>query len=225
MKTIIYHGSKNIISKPQFGKGMLQNDYGRGFYCTEQIELAKEWACADNTNGFANKYELDTSNLSILNLNDTKYSILTWLAVLTQHRSYWEKRSVSEKSKNYLQENFSIDISGYDCILGYRANDSYFSFAQDFVAGTISLQQLREAMHLGKLGEQIVLKSQKAFNNIVFIESFSANKEEWFLKKIQRDRLAREEYRETKNTDSLLKDIYMLDIMREGMKSNDARLF
>ena len=50
---IIYHGSKNIITKPEFGKGNIANDYGLGFYCTENIELAKEWACSDKvTNGY-----------------------------------------------------------------------------------------------------------------------------------------------------------------------------
>ena len=42
----IYHGSVNVVDKPVFGEGKLFNDYGRGFYCTEHIELAKEWACA-----------------------------------------------------------------------------------------------------------------------------------------------------------------------------------
>lgn len=39
---IIYHGSGEIIEKPQFGYGNPKNDYGLGFYCTEDIELAKE---------------------------------------------------------------------------------------------------------------------------------------------------------------------------------------
>ena len=39
---IIYHGSKDIIEKPEFGKGNKKNDYGLGFYCTENVELAKE---------------------------------------------------------------------------------------------------------------------------------------------------------------------------------------
>ena len=43
MGTILYHGSEYLIENPQFGKGSLHNDYGRGFYCTENIELAKEW--------------------------------------------------------------------------------------------------------------------------------------------------------------------------------------
>ena len=38
---IIYHGSENIIYTPVFGGGNPGNDYGRGFYCTEDKELSK----------------------------------------------------------------------------------------------------------------------------------------------------------------------------------------
>lgn len=44
MKKILYHGSEFLIEKPEFGKVARHNDYGRGFYCTENIELAREWA-------------------------------------------------------------------------------------------------------------------------------------------------------------------------------------
>ena len=43
MKKIIYHGSSRIIEKPLFNFGKKYNDYGIGFYCTEEMELAKEW--------------------------------------------------------------------------------------------------------------------------------------------------------------------------------------
>ena len=40
MKKILYHGSQVIVEKPEYGKGARNNDYGKGFYCTEEIELA-----------------------------------------------------------------------------------------------------------------------------------------------------------------------------------------
>ncbi|MCR4746658.1 MAG: DUF3990 domain-containing protein [Lachnospiraceae bacterium] len=46
----LYHGSENIIKTPEFGKEKLNNDYGRGSYCTENAELAKKWACAKGRN-------------------------------------------------------------------------------------------------------------------------------------------------------------------------------
>ena len=39
----VYHGSSQIIQQPVIGKGNPNNDYGLGFYCTESVELAKEW--------------------------------------------------------------------------------------------------------------------------------------------------------------------------------------
>ena len=65
-KIILYHGSKNIIEKPIFHGGKETNDYGYGFYCTENIELANEWACPDDNDGYTNEYELDLSDLQVL---------------------------------------------------------------------------------------------------------------------------------------------------------------
>lgn len=221
---ILYHGSEKIIEKPIYGKGNLRNDYGRGFYCTENEELAKEWACSNNKNGFSNKYELDLEDLNILYLNSEEYNILNWLAILTKNRTYWENSTISEAAKKYVAENFMIDITRYDVIIGYRADDSYFSFARDFVSGTISYRQLNEAMKLGELGEQVVLISKKAFENISYISNSPADARIYYTKKKDRDRQARKKYRETKNIGNLKDELFIIDIIREGMKQNDSRL-
>lgn len=224
MEKILFHGSQEIIEKPEFGKGARTNDYGRGFYCTENEELAKEWACAKNANGYVNRYTLEMSDLKILNLNSEDYHILNWLAILTENRTYWQSGSIAEEAKNYIRQNFLLDISSCDVIIGYRADDSYFSFAQDFVAGTISLRKLSEAMHLGKLGEQIVLKSKKAFGRIRFEGYTEAAAEEYYVKKAARDLEARKQYRTFKKGADSANDIFMLDILREGIKNGDPRL-
>ena len=81
MKKIIYHGSDHIIKAPTFHGGRPHNDYGYGFYCTENSEMAKEWAVSEEHDGYANRYELDIEGLRILNLN-RDHSTLTWLTVL-----------------------------------------------------------------------------------------------------------------------------------------------
>lgn len=159
---IIYHGSKDIIEKPEFGKGNKKNDYGLGFYCTENVELAKEWACSNNeTNGYANQYEIDLTDYRILDLREEKYSILNWMALLLKFRTFDVNTPISAQAKEYILENFYVDVGEYDVIIGYRADDSYFSFAKDFINNTISVEQLAEAMRLGELGIQIVLKSER----------------------------------------------------------------
>ncbi len=221
---ILFHGSEKIIELPIYGKGNKNNDYGRGFYCTESEELAKEWACAKNNNGFANKYKFDMTDLNVLYLNSNKYVLLNWLAVLAENRTYWENGTVSETAKKYISEHFAIDVSDYDVIVGYRADDSYFSFAQDFVAGAISYKQLGEAMRLGKLGEQIVLISAKAFERIKYISSSPANADIYYKKKKERDKAARKEYRRAKQDGVQPTDLLVMDIVREGMKQDDERL-
>ncbi len=221
---ILYHGSEKIVDEPIFGKGNRNNDYGKGFYCTESEELAKEWACSNNKNGFANKYEFDMTGLKVLYLNSDEYILLNWLALLAKNRTYWENGTVSAMAKKYLADNFTVDTSEYDVIIGYRADDSYFSFAQDFVGGAISYRQLGEAMKLGKLGEQIVLISEKAFKQIKYISNTPADALIYYKKKKDRDKAARNEYRKAKNEELSPNELLITDIVREGMKQNDARL-
>ena len=52
----LFHGSDHIVERPMFGKGWKNNDYGLGFYCTESVELAKEWAVDIDRDGYANQY-------------------------------------------------------------------------------------------------------------------------------------------------------------------------
>ena len=222
-KLVLYHGSPVIIEKPAFEKGKAYNDYDRGFYCTEHIELAKEWACAEGTDGYANKYELDTAGLSVLNLSSDDYTILNWLAILMLHRKGGLSAPIAKQGREYLIQNFLPDFQNYDAIIGYRADDSYFSFARAFVTNTISLKQLGSAMRLGKLGEQFVLKSTKAFEVIKFIDYTVADNTVYYAKRKARDDEARTAYMKELEMDDI-NGIFMRDIIREEIKADDSRL-
>jgi len=224
MKKIIYHGSKDRIEKPIFGKGKTYNDYGLGFYCTEQLEMAKEWAVSWDYDGFANQYVLDLEGLQILHLNDEPYCTLHWLALLLDNREFDVTAPLAIEAKEYLLQHFLLPIENYDVIIGYRADDSYFSFAQDFISGTISYRQLQNAMHLGKLGEQIVLKSEKAFQQIQFVSSEAVLRSEWLAHKQLRDQNARRSYFDVERNKRQRGDLYITSILDEEMKENDIRL-
>jgi len=225
-KNILYHGSREIVKKPDLLKSKPYNDYGRGFYCTENIELAKEWACTEKNDGFVNTYELDYSTLTILNLSDGKYTILNWLALLLKNRTFNISAPLAAQAKEYLLSNFLPDIGGADVVKGYRADDSYFAFAEDFINNTISLKQLSRAMYLGNLGEQVVLVSKKVFTVIRFIGSESVSKKEYSPKRVRRDMEARKKYLSTGRNpaDNTLNDLFVLDILRGGIKNNDTRI-
>ena len=223
-KLTIYHGSSKIIERPDFGTGNPHNDYGLGFYCTESMELAKEWASSTETDGYANQYQLNLTGLSTLSLTSGDYHILNWLSVLLENRRFRIDGAIAQQAKAYISENFSVDYKQYDIIRGYRADDSYFSFANAFLNNTISVTQLEKAMVLGKLGEQIVLISQKAFASIEFVNAIPAPNEIYLPKKLARDTAARKDFQQEKARGSILTEKYILDIMREGWKNDDERL-
>lgn len=223
-KITLFHGSTKVVEKPILGVGNPKNDYGLGFYCTENLELAKEWASAERNDGFANSYEMDIEGLDILRLNKTPYHILNWLAILLKNRTFVLSQGLPSEAKAYLLENFLPDYEQFDLIIGYRADDSYFSFANAFLNNTISLEQLRKAMYLGKLGEQVVLKSEKAFSKIVFKESIPVDSSLYYPKRQARDRQAREDYQKEKAATSSVDAVYMIDILREKWTNNDSRL-
>ncbi len=224
MQLTLYHGSKNIIEKPRYHLGNAHNDYGFGFYCAESLELAKEWASDnDERNGFANEYSLCVDGLRILDLTDERYSILNWMAVLLKYRTFDLNSEISLQAKKYLLKNFYIDVSEYDVIIGYRADDSYFAFARDFINNTISVRQLSHAMELGELGKQIVVVSELAFSRLTFKGFEMADRAIYFAKRKARGEKARMEYfKKTRKSAPLSKDLFVIDIMRKGLKNGDS---
>ena len=222
---IIYHGSKDIIEKPEFGKGNKKNDYGLGFYCTENGQLAKEWACSNNeTNGYANQYEIDLSAYKVLDLREEKYSILNWMALLLKFRTFDVNTPISAQAKEYILENFYVNVEEYDVIIGYRADDSYFSFAKDFINNSISVEQLAEAMRLGELGIQIVLKSKRAFDTVKYISYELAECKEYYVKRVSRDKKARETYLSGHRQNLVYDGLFVMDIIRMWLINGDKIL-
>lgn len=222
---IIYHGSPQIVKYPELDKGKPYNDYGQGFYCTKSLDLAKEWACPTQKDGFANKYTLNSEGLNLLNLSDGSYHILNWLALLLKNRTFDLAAALALQAREYIIQTFMPDIAMKDYIIGYRADDSYFSFAEDFVSGALSLHDLDEAMRLGALGEQVVLISPKAFSQISFEGYEVASYQEYHIKRMRRDNIARQAYQSKKKDFQTLKgDLFVLDILREEMKNDDPRI-
>ena len=171
----LYHGSTNIVT-PVFGEGKSYNDYGQGFYCTENLELAKELACSQDSDGYANQYILNLESLNVLYLNGPQYNILNWLAILLENRKFSIAEGLPHEAKKYILETFLPEYKSYDIIKGYRADNSYFSYARDFISNTLSLEDLKQAMMLGKLGEQVVLKSKRAFDALTKGEIIPADR-------------------------------------------------
>ena len=153
-KIVLYHGSPNKTFTPIYGYGEDRHDYGKGFYLTDNVELAKEWSVSrpNESNAWVHKYELNLTDLKVLDF--TEHSVLSWLAELMKHREADDSKRYKVLSKEFINK-YGIDTEPYDVIKGWRANASYFYIAKEFVRD---------------LGIQYCLKSQKAFDNLKELE-------------------------------------------------------
>lgn len=188
---------------PQFGFGEGKHDYGKGFYLTENIELAKEWAVCrpDETNGWVHKYELETGDLKILDFQE--HNILSWLAELMKHRDASDSKRYKVLSKKFIAE-YGIDTSEYDVIKGWRANASYFYIAKEFVRDNIDIEILEKLLSLGGLGIQYCIKSELAYSKLTEVEDglISVDYNEFNEKYNERDIIARKRMRELVDSDA-----------------------
>ena len=111
MSTIqLLHGTDHIIEVPDIKIGNPHNDYGRGFYCTRVEEMAREWACKKNTDGFVNVYDFDEDGLKVLNLLNGNHTVLNWIALLLQFRTFKLDSEVAVDARDYIIEHYSVDF-------------------------------------------------------------------------------------------------------------------
>lgn len=187
---------------PKFGLGDEKHDYGKGFYLTEDIELAKEWAVyrPDALNGWIHQYELNLEGLKLLDFGDK--NVLSWLAELMKHRPAAESKRYRILSERFI-DKYGISTDEYDVIKGWRANASYFYIAKAFVRDEVDLDILEELLALGGLGIQYCIKTEKAFDRLREIHSGlqSIDYTVFHVKYNERDAAARENMRKLIDSD------------------------
>lgn len=188
---LLYHGSPNKIVTPTFNLGEERHDYGKGFYLTADLNLAKEWAvCRPETeSGYVHSFELNTDGLFIFDFE--KENILCWLSEIMKHRDAADSKRYRVLSAKFI-EKFGKDTSKADVIKGWRANASYFYIAKAFVRDEIDIDILEDLMLLGELGIQWCIKSEKAYQQIKKTETvIPVDYHEFNVKYNERDANAR----------------------------------
>lgn len=222
---VIYHGSSREIIKPLLEQGNPHNDFGKGFYCSTKYDTACQWACKNNSDGCVNMYELDKTNLLELNLSDGTHSILEWIAVLLNNRSFTITTPLAEITKSYILQNFLPSTNGIDLITGLRADDSYFCFVEGFISNSIPLEVLVNSINKTGGNLQTALISQVAFNKLSFVSSGPAEKDIYYPLITRKDLELRQNiFKASQLTEESINDLYAIDFLRQKIRKNDERL-
>lgn len=184
------HGSNQKVI-PVYGKGEKTNDYGLGFYTVgeKMVELAKEWSCSPFNlagQGVVNFYRFDTEGLNILNLD--KMDIIYWVAITV----YYRKLNSNFDNLQELFDRYFINTEAFDCIYGWRCDDTFSRIITRFLDGDLSCKALYEATRLGYLQEQFVLKSKESFQRILLqktenVQDFEKYRKRFMDRKKQAD--------------------------------------
>lgn len=120
-KRVIYHGSMNIVSKPEIRITKFHKDFYFGFYCTVLREQAQRWATRFGNDGYINIYD---------NIISCKYNV----------PDYWDIGEVFERliedsydEDSYINGIFEIHHSWIaDKILNF--NSDFFYQPRDYIA-------------------------------------------------------------------------------------------
>ena len=118
-----------------------------------------------------------------------------------------------QRELDYLEKNYYIDVSQYDIVIGYRADDNYYQFPQALIRSEILIESLEEIFKLGELGKQYVLVSQRALNRLHFLNSYNSqmNYREYHNRKKHADSV----YQSILENDRYKKGVRMFDLVRD----------
>lgn len=172
----VYHGSDHILKIPAFGGGKADNDYGNGFYTTEYEDRARSWAALNGNPDccIVNEYELDMDHLKVLDLSHE--GVLAWIAEVVANRGMNQEAAnmVGER----LVERYRVNSDYADIIVGYRADDSYTQVIEAFLLNQLNISEVERLFYKGSLGNQIFLKSEKAFEHIRWKNAYEVKQSE-----------------------------------------------
>ena len=154
----IYHGSIEIVEKPEIRESNRTLDYGQGFYTTSSYEQAKAWVKRrmdekKTSQGYVCVYELDEATMQEINtlLFDTPTE--EWVDFVMKNRT----------QKGYVHE--------YDIVYGPVANDRVYASFALYEGGLINKQTLISELKTYKLVDQYLFHTKKALQALTFVEA------------------------------------------------------
>jgi len=153
----LYHGSLEIVTKPEIRVPNRTLDYGSGFYTTTSYDQALTWVKRrieeqKSDKGFVNTYELDESALNDLRCLYFDSPTEEWVDFVMKNRT----------QRGYIHD--------YDVVYGPVANDRVYAAFALYEGGILDKQSLIAELKTYKLVDQYLFHTSDALRVLSFIE-------------------------------------------------------
>lgn len=154
----LYHGSLEIVHKPEIRKANRTLDYGSGFYTTTSYEQAEAWVRRrmDETKrgkGFVNIYTIPESLPSFLQQLIFQSPTEEWVDFVMRNRT----------EKGFVHD--------YDIVYGPVANDRVYAAFALYEGGLLNKQDLIKELKAYSLVDQYLFHTEVARQVLTFVEA------------------------------------------------------
>ncbi len=153
----VFHGSTDIVNKPDVAHSFRPLDFGKGFYVTTVREQAEKWA--------RRKADLFDKK-PIVNVYDMNED-MTGLAVKTFPDDLEEWIDFVCRSRDG-----SLDYVNYDVILGKVADDKVFRVVDMYHQGIWDKERALKEIKVYETYDQIAFITQAAIDRILSFDSY-----------------------------------------------------
>ena len=154
---ILYHGSTEIVEKPQIITGDKFLDFGYGFYTTTSKEQALRWAEIKKK-----RIKTENSYLNIYEIDDTVFFNHLFSILNFDHPSREWLEFVLGNRRGSVMHN-------YDIVKGPVANDTLYRIITIYESGVLTFEETVKRLKVHELFDQLSFHSEKALENLVFI--------------------------------------------------------
>ena len=149
---IVYHGTTEIIERPDVKHSKKYLDFGKGFYLTSFEEQAKKWAVRkgmrQGKTAIVNVYEME---------NDwEKYRVLSF----EKENEKWLEFVCACRKGESLN-------TGYDIIIGNVADDDVFKTVDMYFRGLWDKKRVLEELRYYRMNNQICIINQETLDSVL----------------------------------------------------------
>lgn len=147
-----------------YGTNSLKEDI-KELITSEEIVKQLSVCIPNDKDGLVYQYELTLDNLKILDL--TSLDVLVWLAEVLKNKKVLDSKRYQMLASKFI-EQYGIDTSSYDIIIGYRLDASHLYLVKEFIQDNLDLNLFKDI--LVTFEKNYYLKSQKVLNNLKKID-------------------------------------------------------